>query len=291
MEYTLPETNLLQIKQAEGEENQATFILEPLSPGYGVTIGNSLRRVLLSSLSGAAISSVRIDGVTHEFSTIPGVKEDVVELILNLKGLRIKLNGDEPTTIILEAKKSGEITAKDFKTNPLVEIVDPDFHIATLDKNGKLFLEAYIERGRGYIPTEMKKEQKMPLGTVAIDSIFTPVKKVRYDVENTRVGRMTNFDKLTLEITTDGTISPVEAMEQSARVLVEHFGLIADLRTERPKEEGQLVLTEAEDEIEPEVKEVKAAKKPTIKKATAKPAVKKPAAKKTTTTKKTAAKK
>lgn len=236
MEYTLPETNLLQISETNEDTHSATFILEPLSPGYGVTIGNSLRRVLLSSLSGAAISYIKIDGVTHEFSTIPGVKEDVVELILNLKGLRLKLHGDEPTTIILEATKAGEIKAKDFKSNTSIEIVDPEYHIATLDKNGKLYLECYIEKGRGYLPTELKKEEKLPLGTIAIDSIFTPVKKVHYEVENTRVGRMTNFDKLTIDLTTDGTISPVEALEQAAKILVEHFGIISDLRAEKPVE-------------------------------------------------------
>lgn len=290
MEFILPETNLLQIKESEGETNEANFIIEPLSPGYGVTIGNSLRRVLLSSLTGAAISSIRIDGVTHEFSTIPGIKEDVVELILNLKSLRLKLHGDEPTTIILEAKKGGVVTAKDFKANPLVEIIDPDYPIATLDTNGKLFLEAYIERGRGYMPTELKKDQKMPLGTISIDSVFTPVKKVHYEIENTRVGRMTNFDKLTMTITTDGSITPTEALEQSSKILVEHFGLIFDLKAERPTVgEEQLIMTEVEDQAEEEPT-VKPAAKKTVKKTptkkAAKPAAKKPAAKKTPTAKK-----
>ncbi len=260
MEYTLPETNLLQIHQTDHEINSATFVLEPLSPGYGVTIGNSLRRVLLSSLSGAAISYIKIDGVTHEFSTIPGVKEDVVELILNLKGLRVKLHGDEPTTIILEATKAGEIKAKDFKANTSVEIVDPEYHITTLDKGGKLYLECFIEKGRGYLPTELKKDEKLPLGTIAIDSIFTPVKKVHYEVENTRVGRMTNFDKLTIDLTTDGTISPTEALEQASKVLVEHFGIISGLKAEKIEEPEveieQPIITE-EEIIEEELLEEK----------------------------------
>lgn len=251
MEYTLPETSLLQIKQSDIDTHAATFVLEPLSPGYGVTVGNSLRRVLLSSLEGAAIAYIKIDGVTHEFSTIPGVKEDVVDLILNLKGLRIKLHGDEPTTIILEATKAGEIKAKDFKSNPQVEIVDPEYHIATLDKNGKLYLEAYIEKGRGYMPTELKKEEKLPLGTIAIDSIFTPVKKVHYEVENTRVGNMTNFDKLTIDLTTDGTIEPVEALEQASKILVEHFAIISDLRNEKkPEEVEEIVEPENVEELD-----------------------------------------
>lgn len=260
MEYTLPETNLLQIKLSQTNDNAATFVLEPLSPGYGVTIGNSLRRVLLSSLSGAAISYIKIDGVTHEFSTIPGVKEDVVDLILNLKGLRITLHGDEPTTLILEATKSGEIKAKDFKPNPQVEIVDPEYHIATLDKKGKFYLEAYIEKGRGYLPTELKKEEKLPLGTIAIDSIFTPVKKVHYEVENTRVGRMTNFDRLTIDLTTDGTISPVSAIEQASRILVEHFDIIAGLQTEK-KAEPEAIITEVEVPEEEEIFEEEKPKK------------------------------
>lgn len=257
MEFILPETNLLQIKKIEGEESNATFIFEPLSPGYGMTIGNSLRRILLSSLSGAAISFVKIDGVTHEFSTIPGVKEDMIELLLNLKGLRFRLHGDEATTIILEANKAGEILAKDFKANPQIEIIDPKYHIATLDKGGKLFLEAYIEKGRGYIPTEMKKEQKMPLGTISVDSFFTPVKKVRYEIENTRVGRMTNFDKLTMEITTDGTVTPEDAMMQAAQILVDHFGLIATLNQERsePVSIENQIIEENTDEVEKEMEE------------------------------------
>ncbi|MDO8513358.1 MAG: DNA-directed RNA polymerase subunit alpha [bacterium] len=261
MEFTLPEINLLQIKQAQTDENAATFVLEPLSPGYGVTIGNSLRRVLLSSLAGAAISYIKIDGITHEFSTIPGVKEDVVDLILNLKGMRIKLHGDEPTTITLEATKSGEVKAKDFKPNPQVEIVDPNYHITTLDKNGKLYLEAYIEKGRGYLPTELKKDDKLPLGTIAIDSIFTPVKKVHYEVENTRVGRMTNFDKLTLDLTTDGTIKPIDALEQAAKILVEHFGIISELKTE--KKEIEIVEEAPEvNNYEPEQEEMIEEEKP-----------------------------
>ncbi len=273
MEYTLPDTNLLQIKEKVADNFATTFTLEPLSPGYGVTIGNSLRRVLLSSLEGAAISYIKIDGVTHEFSTISGVKEDVVELILNLKGLRLKMHGDEPTTIILEATKAGEVKAKDFKPNPNIEIVDPEYHIATLDKNGKLFLEAYIEKGRGYVPTELKKEEKLPLGTIAIDSIYTPVKKVRYDVENTRVGRMTNYDKLTIELTTDGTITPQEALQQASKVIVEHFNIIATINepaSEKLSEEEQPVITETDENIIDEYEKEEKVRKPKAKKSSKK---------------------
>lgn len=273
MEYTLPDTNLLQIKEKVADNFATTFTLEPLSPGYGVTIGNSLRRVLLSSLEGAAISYIKIDGVTHEFSTISGVKEDVVELILNLKGLRLKMHGDEPTTIILEATKAGEVKAKDFKPNPNIEIVDPEYHIATLEKNGKLFLEAYIEKGRGYVPTELKKEEKLPLGTIAIDSIYTPVKKVRYDVENTRVGRMTNYDKLTIELTTDGTITPQEALQQASKVIVEHFNIIATINepaSEKLSEEEQPVITETDENIIDEYEKEEKVRKPKAKKSSKK---------------------
>ncbi len=279
MEYILPETNLLQIKGTkEDKENKATFILEPLSPGYGMTIGNSLRRVLLSSLEGAAISSIHIEGIAHEFSTLPGVKEDIVEIILNLKGMRLKLHGDEPTTIILEAKKGGEIKAKDFKENPQVEIIDPEHHIATLDSKGKLILEAMIEKGRGYIPTELKRDQKLPMGTISVDSIFTPVRKVHYEIENTRVGRMTNFDKLTLEITTDGTVSPQNALQQAAQILVDHFNIISETGREaasQPTE--QLIMTEGGDKKSTK----KTSSKPKTKASKAKSSVKSAPKKKT----------
>ncbi len=227
MAYLLPETELLQIKEVSREGNYASFDIEPLAPGYGVTLANSLRRVLLASLPGAAATAVRIDGATHEFSTLPGVIEDVVEIILNLKTLRMKLHSDEPVTLILDKKGPGQVTAADFKKNPDVEIMNPDLVIANLDQKGKLSLELTCEKGRGYVTTEMRRDEKLALGTIMMDSIFTPIKKVHYSVENTRVGRMTNFDKITMDVTTDGTVDPLAALQQSAQILIDHFSIIA----------------------------------------------------------------
>lgn len=226
MDFTLPETSLVQIKTIEKINNKGVFILEPLSPGYGVTVGNSLRRVLLSSLEGAAISAVKIDGVTHQFATIPGVKEDVVTIILNLKTLRFRFNSDEPVTLQLRAKGPKTITAADFEKNPSCEIVNADAVIAVLGKGATLGMEITVTKGRGYVPVERRKDEKLPIGTIAVDSIYTPVRKVHYETENTRVGGMTNFDKLTLEITTDGSVDPEETLKIASKILVEHFGLV-----------------------------------------------------------------
>lgn len=229
--YALPETSLMHIQSITETDREGRFTIEPLSPGYGVTLGNALRRVLLSSLEGSAVSAVRIDGVTHEFTTVSGMKEDVVELLLNLKTLRVKLLSDEPTTLRLDAKGSGEVRAKAFEKNPNVHITEPDHYLATLDKQGKLVMEVLIEHGRGYVPTEQKRTDQLPLGTISLDSIFTPVKKVHYEVENTRVGKMTNFDKLTLDITTDGTVEPRAALAHAAQILLEHFQLVSQVST------------------------------------------------------------
>lgn len=225
MDYILPATNLVQIKTMEKVNHSGIFVAEPLSPGYGLTLGNSLRRVLLSSLEGAAITSVKIEGATHEFTTVPGVKEDIVEIILNLKTLRFKMFNNEPVTLKLQSKGAKEVKAEDFDANADCEIINQDAFIATLDKTGKLNMEITVEKGRGYLPVEQRGEEKMPLGTIAIDSIFTPVKKVHYEVENTRVGGMTNYDKLTIEVTTDGSIEPEIALSQAAGILTEHFSL------------------------------------------------------------------
>ncbi len=237
MPYILPETNLFSIKKESREKNQATFIIEPLSPGYGVTVGNSLRRVLISSLSGAAISSVRIDGVPHEFSTLKGMKEDVVELLLNLKEIRFKLLSEGPVTLQLKVSGPVKVKAGDFKSNPEVEVINCDHYLCSLDKGGSLSLEVNVEKGRGYIPVERRKEEKLPLGTIAIDSIFTPLRKVHFEVENTRVGGITNFDKLTLDITTDGTISPEGALKTASQILLEHFGLVEGAIDIKPPKE------------------------------------------------------
>lgn len=273
--YILPETELLKAKQIKKEKDTGVFIFEPLSPGYGVTIGNSLRRVLLSSLEGAAVSDVKIDGITHEFSTLSGMKEDVVELILNLKGLRFRLHGDGPFNLKLKEKGPKEITAADFEKNPEIEIVNPDHYLASLDKNGKLEFEIGVEKGRGYMPTEKKKDQTLPLGVIAIDSIFTPIKKVHYEVENTRVGGMTNFDKLTLTIVTDGTIAPEEALKKAGQIIIEHFGQLLSFKETGKIKEKKVVSEEMpEEELEQKPEKKPKAKKPkegkTVKKEIAK---------------------
>lgn len=231
MSHKLPEVSLMQVKQEQSEGNSATFVIEPLSPGFGLTMGNALRRVLLSSLEGAAITSVRIDGVSHEFTTIKGARQDVVDIILNLKQLRLKLSSDEPQVIILDAKGSKKVLAGDFKCPTGVEIVNKDLEVAELIDGGKLLIEATVEKGRGYIATEQRKEEKLPISVIAIDSTFSPVTKVNFQTENTRVGKMTNFDRLVIEIETDGTVSPQQALEQSAAILVDHFSVLSGDQT------------------------------------------------------------
>lgn len=209
------------------------FVLEPLERGYGTTLGNSLRRVLLSSLPGVAVNSVKIDGIHHELSTIPGVKEDVTEIILNLKGLTAKMYGDGPKTIYIEAEGECEVTAGDIKTDSEVDILVPDMHIATLGAGAKLYMEITIDRGRGYVSAEKNKQHVLTsIGVIAVDSIYTPVLKVNYTVENTRVGQITDYDKLSIEVWTDGTISAKEALSLSAKLLNEHLNLFIDLSDE-----------------------------------------------------------
>jgi len=209
------------------------FVLEPLERGYGTTIGNSLRRVLLSSLPGVAVNSVKIDGIHHELSTIPGVKEDVTEIILNLKGLTAKMYGDGPKTIYIEAEGECEVTAGDIKTDSEVDILVPDMHIATLGASAKLYMEIVIDRGRGYVSAEKNKlNMQSTIGVIAVDSIYTPVLKVNYTVENTRVGQITDYDKLTIEVWTDGTVSAKEALSKAANLLNEHLSIFIDLSEE-----------------------------------------------------------
>lgn len=206
------------------------FTLEPLERGFGTTVGNSLRRVLLSSLPGYAITSVKIDGVLHEFSTIPGVKEDVTEIVLNLKSVILKINGEGPKTVYIEASGEGEVTAGDIKGDSELEIFNPDLHIASLDKNAKLSMELTVDTGRGYISAERNKaEMQPPIGVIAIDSIYTPVLKVNYTVENTRVGQRIDYDKLALEVWTNGTISAKDAVSLGAKILNDHLKLFIDL--------------------------------------------------------------
>ncbi len=214
----------------ESDDNSyGKFVIEPLERGYGITLGNSLRRVLLSSLPGAAVTSIKIDGVLHELSTINGVKEDVTEIVLNLKSLRVKLNGEGPKLARIEASGEGEVKAADIIHDGDVEILNPDLHIATLETDTKLYMELTLEKGRGYVSAEKNKEQGQPIGTIPMDSIFSPVRKVNYRVENTRVGQVTDFDRLTLEVWTDGSIAPDEAVSLGAKILNEHMNLFITL--------------------------------------------------------------
>lgn len=222
------------------------FIVEPLERGYGTTLGNSLRRILLSSLPGAAVTSVRIEGVLHQFSAIPGVVEDTTELILNLKDLAFKLHVEEPQTVRVDAEGEGELTAGDLIPPADVEVMNPDLHLATLAEDGHLEMEMTVERGRGYVSAEENKSEDRPIGVIPVDSIFTPVSRVNYNVENTRVGQVTNFDKLTLEVWTDGTILPNEAVSLAARILSEHLSLFSGLTGEEP--EMDLMVEEEQDE-------------------------------------------
>lgn len=223
----------IQCVEMNGAKTYGRFVVEPLERGYGITLGNALRRVLLSSLPGAAVTSVKIDGVLHEFSTISGVYEDTTDLILNLKGICVKLHTDEEKLLTLEAEGEGEITAGDFKCSSEVEILNPDHHIATLDSNGSLQMEVVVERGRGYNSVEKNKKENAPLGVIPIDSFFSPITKVIFHVEDTRVGQQTDFDKLTLDIWTDGSIHPDEAISKSAKILAEYLKLFIGL-TEVP---------------------------------------------------------
>jgi len=221
-----------ELKSISKEENKQTFVIEPLMPGYGITLGNSLRRVLLSSLEGAAVTSVKIKGIKHEFSTIPGIKEDVIEIILNLKKLIFKVHSNEPQVLKLKEKGPKKLTAKDIQLTSEVEIVDPNLPIATLDnKKSDLEMEITVEKGIGYLATEDRKDESLPIGVIAVDACFTPVRKVSFEVENTRVGEMINLDKLILTIITNGVISPEEALKKAAEILIQQFNYIL----EKPK--------------------------------------------------------
>lgn len=208
---------------------QAQLVIEPCFQGYGTTLGNALRRVLLSSLPGAAVTAVKITGASHEFSTLPNIKEDVLELILNLKQLRLRVHSEEPVRLTLKKSGEGKVKAKDIAANSEVEIVNPELHIATItDDAGELEMEIIASRGRGFITTEDRGKEK-EIGVIAIDAIFTPIRNVGYQVVDTRVGQITNFDKLILSVETDGSITPKDALEQATKLLLEHFELLRDL--------------------------------------------------------------
>ncbi len=226
IEFEKPNIKCLEIDKAN---NYGKFVCEPLERGYGITIGNSLRRIMLSSLPGSAIKNVKIEGADNEFTTIPGVVEDVPELILNLKMVRLKLDKNEDKNIRIDFNKEGEVKAGDIITDGTVEVLNPDLHIATVSKGGKLHIDMVADMGRGYNDAEKNKTPNQPIGVIAIDSIYSPVKKVNYTVENTRVGQMVDYDKLTIEVWTDGSLEPYEALSLSAKVLTEHLELFVDL--------------------------------------------------------------
>ncbi len=220
---------LPRIKNTKTQGNYASYDIEPLEAGYGMTLGNSLRRVLLSSLPGAAVTSIRIEGVQHEFQDVPNVVEDVTDIVLNVKNLRLRCFSDHPVSMRLEVTGERVVTAADIVAPSTVEIVNPELHIATLDnENARLEMELVVETGRGYIPADSKDDQ--PIGVIPVDAIYTPVVKANYTVEHTRVGQMTNFDKIVMDVTTDGTMTPDEALRQSADILVRHFTLLANYR-------------------------------------------------------------
>ena len=241
----------LQYDPKKVTDTYGRFTAEPLERGFGTTLGNALRRVLLSSLEGAAITAVKIAGVQHEFSSIPGVVEDTTDLILNLKEVRLKLHTDKPKTLTLKAKGPGEITAKDIEADAEVEILNPDLHLATIDKNGKLEFEMRARRGRGYVPSDKNKESGQPIGIIPIDAIFSPIRKVNFKVENARVGQETDFDKLVLEVWTDGSLRPDDAVAHAAKLLKDHLSIFIHL----PEEEEESLFAEEEMKKSPDFNE------------------------------------
>jgi len=234
IEIEKPKIEIVEISE---NNRYGKFVCEPLDRGYGTTLGNSLRRILLSSLMGAAITSVKIEGVLHEFSTIPGVREDVTDIILNLKSVCLKMHTDEPKILRLEALTEGEVTAGDIITDPDVEILNPELHLATVDASGSLKMEITIERGRGYVPGDKNKKPDQVIGVIPIDSIFSPIQRVNYQITDTRVGNVTDYDKLTLEVWTDGSLRPEEAVSKSASIMVAHLKLFQNLAGILPEEE------------------------------------------------------
>ena len=230
---TIWETPTPKVDYAELSDTYGKFIVEPLDRGFGVTLGNSLRRMLLAAISGAAVTSVKIDGVLHEFSTIPGVVEDVTQIVLNLKELTLRLYTDKPKLLRLDVKGKKDVTAGDIQEDPEMQILNPTLHLATLDKReSRLAMEIVVERGKGYVPAERHRRSEHVIGVIPIDSIFSPVQKVNYAVEDTRVGHATDLDRLVLEIWTDGSVRPEEALQEASRLLIDHFRLFAGIADE-----------------------------------------------------------
>ncbi len=239
----------IEIAEISDDNRYGKFICEPLERGYGTTFGNSLRRMLLSSLEGAAVTSIRIDGVLHEFSTIPGVRDDVTNIVLNLKQLCLKMDGNEPKVIRIDAEGEKEVTAADIICDADIEVLNPDLHIATLNEDGKLKIEMTVERGRGYVPADKNKKPDDTIGIIPIDSIFSPVQRVNYTVQDTRVGNVTDYDKLILEVWTDGSMRPEEAVSKAAGILVMHLKLFQNMDgiPEEEEEEETTFPEEVED--------------------------------------------
>lgn len=255
---------LPKISEKKVNENNSVFIVEPLHPGYGPTIGNALRRVLLSSLEGAAMTSFKVEGINHEFTSIPHVKEDMIELMLNLKEINYKVYIDEPVKLTLSKKGPGEVSTKDFKANSNVDIVGDDKHICSLDNKANFELEVTIEKNRGFVSLESKQEVNKELGVIMTDSAFSPVERVKISIENTRVGQMTNYDKLILDVRTDGSIEPKQAMIDASNILIDHYKHISfnveneEKLTEMPKEEApelpEEILSAEEEDMDPKTK-------------------------------------
>lgn len=231
-----------QINVVNVGKNHDQIIIEPCWPGYGTTLANALRRALLSSLPGGAVTAVKVTGVSHEFSSLPGVKEDLVDIILNLKRLRLKVLSAEPVKIVLQVSGEKEVRAADIKTTSDVEIINKDLHIATLtDKKATLDMELVVQQGRGYVPVESRENEKVELGQIAVDAIYTPIIRVGFHVEDVRVGQVTNFDKIILDIETDGTITPLEAVKQASQILVDHFNFMTEQQVDSMTTKEELV--------------------------------------------------
>lgn len=238
----------IEVLELNDNATYGKFVVEPLERGYGTTLGNSLRRILLSSLPGAAVTSVQIDGVLHEFSTIEGVVEDTTQLILNLKQLSLKIHSDEVKYLEIDAEGGGDVKASDIRADSDVEILNPDLHIATLEDDARLHIRLKASRGRGYVPADQNKDLEQPIGVIAIDSIYTPITRVNYQVENTRVGQVTNYDKLTLDVWTDGSIRPEEAVSLGAKIMNEHLNLFVGLTDEA--RDAEIMVEKEEDKKE-----------------------------------------
>lgn len=228
----------IEIVESREDNRYGKFVCEPLERGYGTTLGNSLRRILLSSLTGAAVTSVRIEGVDHEFSVVPGVREDVTDIILNLKELRLKMYTDEPVVLRIEVDGEKSVTAADIIASSDVEILNPEKHVATVGQGASLRMEIVAEKGRGYVPADKNKKSDHVIGVIPIDSIFSPIQRVNYAIADTRVGNVTDYDKLTLEVWTDGSIKPEEAISKSATIMIAHLKLFQNMAGEVPEEEG-----------------------------------------------------